>query len=107
VTAAGRAALNDASSDLSFDLMTNRPSELFRLFANSDAVGLAANATVAAAGRLQGTLADLKLSGAIVSPDGTGDLDGAVDLTGPGAPNLHAGPELRRMIDRLAGRGGR
>jgi hypothetical protein len=105
--AAGRAALEDTGSDLSFDLTTRRPSELFRLFANGDAVTLPADAMVTAAGRLQGGLSDLRLSGAIVSPEGTSNLDGTVDLTGPGAPSLQAGPELRRLIDRLAGRGHR
>jgi hypothetical protein len=106
-SAAGRVALDDAGSDLTFDLTTKRPSELFRLFGNGDAGSLAPDATLAAAGRLQGGLSDLKLSGAMVSPEGTSGLDGTVDLTGPGAPALRAGPELRRMIERLAGSGRR
>ncbi|MBM3550123.1 MAG: hypothetical protein FJX54_24575 [Alphaproteobacteria bacterium] len=106
-TAAGRVSLADANSDLSFDLTTRRPSELFRLFANGDAAVLATDGAISAAGKLQGALFDLKLSGAVVSPEGTSNLDGRVDLTGPGAPTLHPGPGLRRMIDRLAGRGGR
>ncbi len=103
--AAGRLALDGAPTDLSFDLTTDRSSDLLRLFGNADAANLARNAAITAVGRLQGTLSELMLSGAIVSPEGTTPLDGIVHLTGSGAPSFEPGAELRRLVESLGARG--
>ena len=72
IAATGRIGIEGVGSDLSFDLSTRRPAELLRLFGNGDAIG-AADAPVTVAGRLHGPPTDLALSGAVVTPQGTGD----------------------------------
>ena len=107
LAAAGKVALEGGGSDLTFDLTTKRPSELLRLFGRGDGAGVPDNTTVAAVGRLVGSLSGLALSGAIVSPEGTTDLDGTAKLAGTGAPAFDPGPALRRLIAALAVRGSR
>ncbi len=105
VAATGRLALDGAASDLSFDLTTDRSSDLLRLFGNSEAANRARNAAIAVAGRLQGALTEMALSGAIVSPEGTTPLDGTVHLAGDTAPSFEPGAELRRLVESLGARG--
>lgn len=104
-SATGNVSLDGSASDLSFDLTTERSSDLLRLFGNSEAANRADNAIVAVAGRLQGALAELTLSGAIVSPEGTTPLDGIAHLAGSRSPSFEPGPELRRLVESLGARG--
>jgi hypothetical protein len=107
VSAAGKLDIEGDATNVSFDLATRRPSELLRLFGNGDGAGVADNTAVTAVGRLTGSFDALKLSGAVVSPEGTTELDGTAKLAGTDAPNLDPGPALRRLIEALAVRGSR
>lgn len=107
VAAAGKVVVHGDGTDFSFDLSTRRPSELLRLFGNGDGAGVADNTAITAVGRLAGPLSALRLSGAVVSPEGTSDLDGTARLAGADAPRLDPGPALRRLIAALALRGSR
>lgn len=107
VAAAGRVTAESDATAISFDLVTQRPAELLRLMGNGDGAGVPDNTTITAVGRLIGSLSDLKLSGAMVSPEGTTELDGTARLAGANAPGFDPGPALRRLIGALTVRGGR
>jgi hypothetical protein len=107
VAAEGKLTMENDATVLTFDLATQRPAELLRLMGNGDGAGVPDNTTVTAAGRLAGALSDLKLSGAVVSPEGTTELDGTAKLAGTDAPSFDPGPALRRLIAALTVRGGR
>jgi hypothetical protein len=103
----GRTDLARSQAELSFDLTTTRPAELLRQLGQADGAAASTGATIAAAGRIEGSLSELALSGAVVAPNLSSTIDGILRLEGERAPTLEPGPELGRLIDRLAAGHGR
>jgi hypothetical protein len=102
LSAAGRADFSRSQAELSFDLTTARPAELLRQFGQPGGPGN--GTTVAAAGRMQGPLSELALSGAVVAPNLSSSIDGILRLEGERAPTLEPGSELKALIERLGTR---
>ena len=100
-TATGQFALGGGDTELSFDMTTRRPSDLIRLFGITDNGNATDTSIIAAAGKLQGALTDLLLSGAVVGPRGTAPLDGNIRFTGDSGASFEAGPALRTFLDDL------
>jgi len=89
------------AADLSFDIVTRKPSELLRAAGAVDGSVLPEGEAMAAAARVQGTLDRLALTGAAHVARGDIVLDGTIDLLGPEAPRFTAGPLLDAALRRL------
>jgi hypothetical protein len=102
LSVAGRIARGAGGvADLSFDIVTRKPSELLRAAGAVDGSVLPEGEVLAVAARMQGSLDRLALTGAAHAAREDVLLDGMLDLVGPEAPRFTPGAVLDAALRRL------